>query len=329
MADYCCVCGEYVVTGGGMIIFAFHKFVRFLRCCWLCYWLLPGWLVLLGISGAAATPLTIGSINNEPVRETRRFAPVVRYLADQLAPQGITKGRVVIAATMQEMAKFLKEGQVDFYLDSPMPSMVVNHLAGSSMMVRRWKKGVAEYHSVLFVKKESPINTLSQLPGKKVGFEDPYSSSGHLLPRIAMVRAGLQLLELPSFRSTVPTGKVGFTFNSDDENTMVRVLMGKLDVGAMSLINFKYFARGEVGKLRIIHETFSIPRHIVNVRSGLPANLKKALRKALLEMEYQEDGQTILTYFQRTTRFDDIPIKTQTLLQQITPTVLDIMGIGP
>ena len=72
--------------------------------------------------------------------EIRLFNPVVRYLAKQLAPLGITKGRVVVAASMKEMSAFLKSGRVDFYLDSPMPSLVVNQLSGSKMLLRRWKR---------------------------------------------------------------------------------------------------------------------------------------------------------------------------------------------
>lgn len=290
---------------------------------------LLGWLLLVCASHASAAQLTLGSISNEPAAEIRLFSPVVRYLAKQLAPQGITKGKVVIAATMEDMAKLLKSGRVDFYMDSPMPSILVNRLAGSKMAMRRWKKGVAEYHSVVFTKNDGPLKSLSQLSGKLVGFEDPYSSSGHILPRIAMVQAGLNLVKLPGLRAKVPEGKTGYVFNDDDETTMMRVLLGRLDAGAMSEKDYKKFAKKDADKLRLLHETFPIPRHIVNLRGDFPKNLEKALRKAALGMEHDEKGKALLKAFQKTVRFDDVPPETLVRMKEITPTVLEIMDVNP
>ena len=291
--------------------------------------LLTVWILLISATPATATPLILGSVDNEPAKEIRLFSPLVHYLARQLAPQGITKGRVVVAATMEQMAALLQNGRVDFYMDSPMPSIVVNQHAGSVMVLRRWKKGVAEYHSVLFVNRESPIQTLTDLTGKRVGFEDKFSSSGHILPRIALMEAKLDMVQLPNFRTKVPPGKVGYVFNNDDESTMVRVLMGRLAAGAMSAKTFKQLAKGDIDRLRILHETFPIPRHIVNLRGDFPANLKEPLIRALQAMEHTEEGQAILKAFQKTVRFDPIPPQTQTRMQAITPIVLNILNLQP
>lgn len=291
--------------------------------------LLIGWVFLSWVQGAIATPLTIGSISNEPAGETRLYTPIVRHVARYLAPHGITEGQVRIAANIKHMAQLLRDGEVDFYMDSPMPSILVNHMAGSTMILRRWKKGVASYRSVIFVRKESPIETLAQLSGHLVGFEDPYSSSGHILPRIAMLKAGLNLVDHPDFRRGVPTGQTGYIFNHDDESTMVRVLMGRLDAGAMARQAFQHYASHDALRLRIIHTTFSVPRHTVSIRAGLPEAVTSALRQALLTMDQHSEGRALLQAFEKTVRFDALPPDTAAHLQRITPTVLDIMGPPP
>ncbi|MEO5334810.1 MAG: phosphate/phosphite/phosphonate ABC transporter substrate-binding protein, partial [Magnetococcus sp. YQC-5] len=287
------------------------------------------WILLTCVTTAQATSLIMGSISNEPAVETRLFAPVARYLAKQLASQEITNGDVVVAANIKEMVEYLKNRQVDFYLESPMSSIVINHLAGSKMTLRRWKKGHAEYRSVIFVKQQSPIQNLAQLAGKRIGFKDPYSSSGYILPRIAMKQAGLQLMQLPDARAKVPEDKTGYVFNNDDENTIVWVLHGRIDAGAMGSTMLDDYAKGDLNKLRIIHETFSIPRHVVNLRKDFPDHLEQPLLKAFLEMDQNPEGKAILEAFEKTKRFDHLPNETHEQLQQITPTVLEIMDVKP
>ncbi|MEO5363882.1 MAG: phosphate/phosphite/phosphonate ABC transporter substrate-binding protein [Magnetococcus sp. DMHC-8] len=292
-------------------------------------WLLIGGVLMVGTARAAGLPLTIGSISNDPAKEIRRFLPVAHHLAAQLASHGIGRGQVVIAANMPEMVNLIKNGQVDLYLDSPLPSVLVNHLAGSTMALRRWKKGTVEYSAVVFVKKESPIRELAQLVGKRVAFKDLHSSSSYLLPRIAMEQAGLQMVELADGREDMPAGKTGYLFTNDRETSLFWVAMGKVDAGAMSREELAKQARGEMDQLRVIHETVAIPRHVVNLRGDLPAPLARDLVQALLGMEQDATGKRLLGDFEHTTRFDPVPPQTLARLREMTPAILAILGESP
>lgn len=287
-----------------------------------------GWLLfgsLLGVAHGAGNTLTIGSISADPAKEIHHFMPFVRYLAAQLAPQGITTGEVVVTTTMREMADRVKSGQVDLYIDSPLPSLLINHLAASKMVLRRWKKGKAEYGSVIFVKKDAPIQDLSQLSGKLIGFKDPYSSSSYLLPRLAVEQAGLNLVKIANVQDKIPEGKVGYLFTNDRENNLFWVLMGKTAAGAMSREELTKQAKGDMEKLRIIHETKTIPRHVMNLRGNLPAPLSLALTQALLTMDQNETGKQILAAFEETTRFDLLPPDSLAQLQEMAPAILAIL----
>ncbi|MBF0462773.1 MAG: phosphate/phosphite/phosphonate ABC transporter substrate-binding protein [Magnetococcales bacterium] len=291
--------------------------------------LLFGWLLLAGTMPALATPLTMGAINNDPAEEVRLFLPIAQYLAAQLAPQGITKGQVMVADSVQEMAQFMKSGRVDLYLDSPLPSVVVNQMAGGNMVLRRWKQGQAEYRSVLFVKRDSPIHTLAQLSGQLVGFKDPHSSSSYLMPRIAMEQAGLQLVDMTGVRGGIPANKTGYLFTNDRETNLFWVVTGKTVAGAMSPEELTRQAKGDRDKLRILYEAEAIPRHVVSLRGDLPAAVATALTEALLAMEHTATGQRILADFEQTTRFDRIPPATQAQLQEMAPALLSILNTPP
>ncbi len=254
-----------------------------------------------------ARPIHIGSIHDRPANEIRKFLPLVRYLAEVLEPEGIDEGKVVVAKSIQQMADFLREGKVDLFLDSPFPVLAVNRLAGSKLLLRRWKKGVREYHTVVFVRKDSDISRLEDLKGKMISFEAPYSSSGYFLPKMALIQEGLTLVLKKNASAPVAPDEVGYVFSKDDENTVVWVLRGKVSAGALDDRNYRKDAKHRLDQLKILHETFSIPRQIISYRSDLPPKLVARIKKILLDMDQSEEGQRALKAFEKTTKFDEIP----------------------
>lgn len=292
----------------------------------LCY-LLP-FLALISWQNVYANPLTMGTISNAPVKEIRQFTPVIEYVVKQLDLPEIQSGEMVMATNIQQMAELLKAGKVDFYYDSPLPSMAVNHLAGSEMVLRRWKHDVPEYTALIFVKQDSKIKDLSDLVGQTVGFKDEFSSSGYLLPRIALSEASLDLTLLPGFSAKVESGKTGYLFTKGNENTIIWVLFGRIAAGAISREDFNSKAKADVDQLRILHETLPIPRQVVNFRRDLPKKVQTALMRVLIGMDQNQAGREMLLKFEKTSKFDSIPPETLPRLEKIRPTVLKILGIN-
>jgi len=58
------------------------------------------------------------------------------------------KGKVIIAKNIENISYLLREQKLDLYIDSPFPTIIVNEKSGSVPFLRRWKHGVAEYHTV-------------------------------------------------------------------------------------------------------------------------------------------------------------------------------------
>ncbi len=95
--------------------------------------------------------------------------------------------------------------------------------AGAVPLLIREKKGVKEYNSVIFVRKDSPITSMADLKGKVIAFEDPDSTSSYMLPRKILENEGLILKKS---RKPVP-GAVAYYFSKDDDNTVTQVASGK------------------------------------------------------------------------------------------------------
>lgn len=254
-----------------------------------------------------ARPINIGSISIEPAEEIKKFLPLASYLGKELRSEGIDEGKVVVAKSIPEMTAFLREGKVDLYVDSPFPTLAVSRLSGSKLLLRRWKKGIAEYHSVIFAKKDGDINRLEDLSGKIVAFEEPFSSSGYFLPKLFLVQRGLKLAPKREASEPVAPSEVGYVFTNDNESTMVWVLRGKVVAGAMDHQSYEKEARADLGNLKIIGETFSLPRHIVSYRGGLPAKLVGRIKEILIKMDQSAEGRKTLQDFEKTVKFDELP----------------------
>ena len=103
------------------------------------------------------------------------------------------EGKVIIVPTPLQMAKLLEEKKIDFYMESPYPTYLINKQGAAVLLLRRWKSGMAEYRSLIFSKKESETNRLEQLRGKMIAFEDPGSTSGYFLPKVLLLKKGFKL----------------------------------------------------------------------------------------------------------------------------------------
>lgn len=268
---------------------------------------------------ARGKAITLGSISAEPAAEVKKFAPFVTYLAKQLLAEGIEQGKVIVARSIPEMASFLREGRVDLHIDSPFPAMAVSHLSGSKFLLRRWKKGIAEYRTVIFTRKDSGIARLEDLRGKIISFEEPFSTSGYFLPKVILLQRGLQPIPQKGFSERVGSGGVGYRFSYADETTMVWVLKGIVAAGAMDNQSYLRRAGRDVEHLQVLDESHLVPRQIVSYRSDLSAPLLARIKDILLRMDQSEEGKKALQDYEQTAKFDELSEQSRAVLLKLQP----------
>ncbi|NQX80230.1 MAG: phosphate/phosphite/phosphonate ABC transporter substrate-binding protein [Hyphomicrobiaceae bacterium] len=128
------------------------------------------------------------------------------------------------AGTMETMlggnldyAWFGSSGYAGMYIEDPKAVVPI--------LTRMHPSGVAGYYSVMIARKDSGIRTLADARGKKLGFADPNSTSGYLIPSI----------ELAEFDEVKKAGGVdkyfaSTTFQGGHENNILAVLNGDIDL---------------------------------------------------------------------------------------------------
>jgi phosphonate transport system substrate-binding protein len=251
--------------------------------------------------------IVLADITEDPIERIEAFQPLADYLGANLGDYGIGVGEVRIAPDFDTLAMWIANGEVDLYFDSPYPAMILSDSTGAVPLLRRWKEGTAEYHSVIFTLQSSDVDTLDDLNGDLIAFEEPVSTSGYMLPLTYLIEAGLTVAEKEGLDAPVGADEVGFVFSGDDENTIQWVLSGQTTAGALDSGAFEELPESTREQLLVLAETETLPRHIVLSNPDMDAGMRDAIIELLLGLDKTDEGKAILATFEETTKFDELP----------------------
>ncbi|MBR0653998.1 phosphate/phosphite/phosphonate ABC transporter substrate-binding protein [Plastoroseomonas arctica] len=153
------------------------------------------------------------------------------------------------------------------------------------ILVPEENDGSVAYVSVMVTRADSGITSLEQMRGKSLAWADPNSTSGYLIPRFALRRAGINPESGPYFSRT--------GFAGGHEQGVVAVLQRQYDAavtwasgqGEVSQGYSRGNLRAMVDKnmlsmndIRIIWTSDPIPNGPIAVRTALPAAFKEDMK---------------------------------------------------
>lgn len=254
----------------------------------------------------AAGVIVVGEISDDPEEAVGYTQPFADYLAAQLADNGIGRGEVKVAPDPETMAEWMKTGEVDIYFDSLYPVMSVSEQSGATPFIRRWFDGVGEYHSVFFVLSNSALDSLDDLKGQTVAFDNQFSTSGYMVPAAHLLQGGYTLSEKPDTTAAVGADEIGYVFSNDDENTLQWVVSGRVAAGVVDNESLKELPQETLDQIKILEETNPIPRQVGLVRPNMDADLFEAIKTILLTMDESEEGLATLETL-LTSQYDEFP----------------------
>ena len=253
--------------------------------------------------------IVVGRISEDPKKHYPRLKRLADHLASNLKGFEPTSGAVVVAKDLETMAGYLRSGQVDILSETPFSALRLVEETGAEILLREWKKGVAEYRTVFFVHRDSDINTFKDLVGRIIAFEDKGSTSAFLVPLSVLKREGYDLVRLSSPRRAPPRDKIGYAFALGEINIAAWVATGIADAGAFSDLDWKEVVRTPEkikNDLRIFFTTKPIIRSVVVVRGDMSAQLKDRIKNVLVTMHADAEGREVLKEYYKVKRYDEI-----------------------
>ena len=251
------------------------------------------------------TTISLGLVSEINQKEIENhFRPFADYVGRRLS---YDTARVLIAPTALQLAKLLEEKKVDFYMESPYPTYVINKQGAAVLLLRRWKNGMAEYHSLIITKNGGKISALKDLRGNLIAFEDPGSTSGYFLPKVFLLNKRFKLTERSRPGAQVAANEIGYIFAGSDRKVVDSVISQQTAAGAISDDDYSHLDGKQRAEITILAQTEPFPRHLVSTRKDLDPKVKDRLKEVLLSMNQDNEGRKILQQTDNTTKFDLLP----------------------
>jgi len=209
-----------------------------------------------------------------------RYTPFVNYLAKELG----TKVTLRIANDYAAIIEGQRAGNIHIGMYGP-ASFARARMTGAKVdafAIETNIDGTKGYHSVFYVKKDSPYQKVEDLKGKNLGLVDPNSTSGNNVPRFAL--NGMKIEPETFFSKVVYTGS--------HENAIIALQQGTVDIAANwwndeNESNLLRMARKNMVKAedyRIIYKSEQIVNSPMAYLSDLPEELKAKIRDAVLNL---------------------------------------------
>ena len=289
-------------------------------------------VLLLGLAlarpAAAADPVVlhfgvVAEEVNEPDRMLRVYGLLIAHLREQLAPDGIGMGGLVIARDLDDLSQRLVRGEADFVIETVFPTLVLRDrsrcLEPSLAVVRR---GLREYRSVYFTRKEAPIRALADLRGRTLVLQALRSTSAFALPKAEL--EGIGLAVVPADDTRAGRGTVRYVLAGAEINQAVWVLHGKGDAGAFNEGDWATLPEKIRSQLRVFHEGQPIVRGLLSFRTSLDAGTRARVEETLLRLHEGEAGRAALAAAVGITRLERLTAGDRAGLQRWAPVLRSI-----
>ncbi len=264
--------------------------------------------------------LVIGKVSSNPKKQFRNLKPIAQYVAQQMKDLGITGAKVLMAKDNQQMITYLKQGKVDWVTETVSSALLFQEHGSAEILLRNWRKGVPEYHTIFFARKDSAIDSLEDLNGRTIAFQDRGSTTAYFLPAAQLIEHGLVLFKLTSLEEQAPHETVGYVFSREEINTSTWVHSGLIDAGAYNNLDWSredHLPSRYKKDLKIFHKSAPQPRALELVRKSLDPAIKTRLKSILLNAHRDVNAKAALQAYQQTQRFDELDENVRAALKKM------------
>jgi phosphonate transport system substrate-binding protein len=222
----------------------------------------------------AAEPYTFGIV---PQYDQRQLFEIWKPLIEELQKRTGLSFRLVSVPKIPAFEKEFLAGSYDFAYMNPYHLLKANKSQGYAPLVR----DRAALRGILVVRKDSPIEKLSELNGKVVAFPSPNALGASLL-----MRADLSRLH---HVSVVPL------YVKTHDSVYLHVVKGLAEAGGGVQKTLEEQEKSIQESLSVLYTTRDLPSHPIVAHSRVPGRDAEKTRDAFLAMAADETGRKLLS----------------------------------
>lgn len=220
--------------------------------------------------------------------------PLEELLQDRL---GIPV-QVSVSTDYNTIIEAMDSKQVDVGFLPPTAYVLAKEKGAADVILQAQRYGVEDetgaptdelvdfYKSMIIVKKDSDIQTIEDLKGRKIAYQNVTSSAGYVWPAGKLMEAGLD-----------PLNDVEVITAKGHDQGVIAVLNGDVDAAAVfqdarNIVKSDYPDVFE--ETRVLTYTEPIPNDTIAVRSDMDPAWKEKIQEAFIEIGQDEEGRNIV-----------------------------------
>lgn len=240
-------------------------------------------LVLGALPARAQSVLNVGLV---PAEDPRLVITDNKALLDHLGKSLKMTIKPFVATDYTGVVEALRAKKLDIALLGPFSYVLATTIVDvEPFAIPESEKQGATYKSVIIARKEHGWRSVADLAGKTFAFVDPSSTSGHLFPKAALVKAGYNP---DNYFARV-------IFSGGHDASAIAVQNGKVDAAAIADVLLEMaIKRGMVkqDEISVVWTSQPIPAAPFVMRKDLPPQLKTRIREAFAQIRDMPWGPT-------------------------------------
>lgn len=217
------------------------------------------------------------SVGVVPQFDSRRITEIWQPILDAVSQSSGVQLKLTTSTDIPEFEQQFNVGDYDFAYMNPYHAIVANEKQGYTPILRDTGRSL---FGIIVIKKDSPIQSVSELDGKTVAFPSPNSLGAALLPRAEFDR---------TFNI-----KVNELYVKSHSSVYLNVLLGKATAGGGVKKTLSLEPDEIRNQLRVLYETTKVPPHPLTVHPRVDTAIQEKVSAAFLELGSTEKGQKLL-----------------------------------
>ncbi|TCS43668.1 phosphate/phosphite/phosphonate ABC transporter substrate-binding protein [Reinekea marinisedimentorum] len=265
-------------------------------------------LVVLWIffSSAWAEPFVVARVGNNTKKVVDSLKPVAETVIEQAGLSQFDRVEVKVMPNLDALLAEVKAGKVHWVSESAYAAALIHSESDMKAYLRRHKKGVASYGSVLL--SNDQINDWADLLGKSITAEDNGSFSGYFLVYRQLREQGLPINFLSGLRDTKSADHVNIVFSSDEENSWAWLSRGLTDSAIFSSTDVEdegYLQQPQAAHLKRFWQSPDYPRAVELFSQQLGEENIGKIISALYALA-AEGEHPVLKAYEKSYQFDEL-----------------------
>jgi phosphonate transport system substrate-binding protein len=214
----------------------------------------------------------------EPYDAGAKFTGAYKALTKALSTNLGCPVSLTINTNYTAEVEAMKAGKIDVGEFGPLGYIFAHKLAKAvpvAVFADKNKKPVT-YTAAIWVPNDSTITSVADLKGHTIAFSDPGSTSGNLMPRYALLKAGLN-----------PDKDVTIKFAGGHPQSLLALTNGQVDaaeVNSQQQATAVAAGQFDTSKFHAIWRSAPIQNDPITVRGDLPVAFQNAVKQALLKL---------------------------------------------